>query len=303
MRHGFSNAMAMTLLAFSLAAIAGCRLPGWDGPISQSLVESRKLSRQGVAAMDRGQQGEAEKLLAKAVHACPSDLEARRNYAEVLWQRGARKEAIVEMEMVAKAVGEDPAFQVRMAEMYLGAGKTDKAAQSAQLALELDPKSASAWSIHGGVMQAAGQPQLALADYLHALSLDPHDRKILLEVAETYRITNQPDRALQALQTLADNYGPGEEPQQVLYLTGIAYMALGRNENAVESLRAAVGRDKPNSDLYCRLAEAELLAGHSREATAVAQQALAMQPQHGPSLELLQRIQVAQQPQRGSILQ
>jgi tetratricopeptide (TPR) repeat protein len=299
MRHGLFIPIALLLLAL----LAGCHLTGWDGPISQSLVESRKLSRQGVAAMDRGQQEQAEKLLAKAVHACPTDIEARRNYAEILWQRGAQKEAIAQMETAAKTVGEDAPFQVRLAEMYLAAGKMDKAAQSAQLALDLDPKLATAWAIHGGVMQASGQPQLALADYLHALSFDPQDRKSLLEVAELYRRLNQPDRALQTLQTLADNYGPGEEPQNVLYLTGIAYMALGRNDNAAESLRAAVLRDRPNSDLYCRLAEAELLAGHSREAAAAAQQALALQPQHQRSLELLQRIQVAQQPQRGSVLQ
>jgi tetratricopeptide (TPR) repeat protein len=266
------------------------------------LVDSRKLSREGVAAMERGQQQQAETLLAKAVHACPSDNEARRNYAEVLWQRGAQKEAIAQMETAAKTAKEDAGYGVRLAEMYLAAGKTEQATQQAQQALDLDPKSATAWAIRGGVMQAAGQPQQALAAYLRALSYDPHDRKILMEVAELHRQLNQPDRALQTLQTLADSYAPGEEPQNVLYLTGAAYQALGRYEEAVENLRAAVRCDKPNSDLLCRLAEAELLAGHSREAAAAAGQALAMQPRHQPSLELLQRIEVARQTQGERIL-
>ena len=37
---------------------------------------------------------------------------------------------------------------------------------------------------------------------------------------------NHPERALETLQSLADCYTPAEEPQQVLYLSGLAYLAL-----------------------------------------------------------------------------
>ena len=107
---------------------------------------------------------------------------------------------------------------------------------------------------------------------------------------------------MQTLQTLSDSYAPGEEPQNILYLTGAAYQALGRYNEAVEKMQTAVARGKPNSDLFCRLAEAELLAGRSREAAAAAGQALALQPQHRPSLELLERIDVAQQTQEERLL-
>jgi tetratricopeptide (TPR) repeat protein len=296
------SGLLITVPFLALAMLAGCRLPGWDAPISQSLVDCRKLSREGVAAMQQGQQKEAETLLAKAVHACPSDTEARRNYAEILWQRGAQQEAIAQMELGVKTAKEDAAFRVRLAEMYLAAGKSEQAARCAQQALELDPKSAAAWAIHGGVMQAAGQPQQALAAYLHALGFDPQDRRILFEVAELYRQLNQPDRALLTLQTLLESYSPGEEPQNVVYLAGAAYQALGRYDEAVESMKTAVARGKPNSDLLCRLAEAELLAGRNQEAAATVAQALALQPQHKSSRELYERIQLARQSQGERIL-
>ena len=70
--------------------LTGCRLPGWEGPVSRSLADCRRLSQQGVVALDRGQQEKAETLLAKAVAACPVDAEARRRYAEALWRRGAK---------------------------------------------------------------------------------------------------------------------------------------------------------------------------------------------------------------------
>jgi tetratricopeptide (TPR) repeat protein len=283
-------------LCIMLALLAGCRLPGRDGPIPQSLTESRKLSRQGVAAMERGQQQQAETLLAKAVKVCPSDPEARRNYAETLLMHGSQTEAIAQMEEVARKGCEDATFWTRLAEMYLAAGRPDAAGQSVQQALDLDPKLASAWAVRGRAMRATGQPRQALADYLRALGYAPGDSKILMEVAELYHQLDQPERALQTLQVLADSYAPGEEPQQVLYLTGLAYSALGRPADAVESFSAALIRDKPTPEILFRLGEAELLAGRQDEALNAVQQALAIDPKHQPSRELLTRIELARRP-------
>jgi tetratricopeptide (TPR) repeat protein len=146
-------------------------------------------------------------------------------------------------------------------------------------------------------MRASGQQRQALADYLRALGYAPGDNKILLEVAELYRQLDQPERALQTLQVLADSYAPGEEPQQVLYLTGLAYTALGRHGDAVDSFSAALLRDKPTPEILYRLGEAELLAGRIDEAANVAQQALVLDPQHKPSRELQNRIELARHPQ------
>jgi tetratricopeptide (TPR) repeat protein len=293
----------MVILGAVLALLAGCRLPGRDGPVSQSLAESRKLSRQGVAAMERGQQQQAETLLAQAVKVCPADPEARRNYAETLWLHGSSAEAIAQMEEVARGGGADAAFWTRLAEMYLAAGLTDAAGQSVQQALDLDPKLASAWAVRGGVMRASGQHRQALADYLRALGYAPADNKILLEVAELYHQLDQPERALQTLQVLADSYAPGEEPRQVLYLTGLAHTALGRHGDAVDSFSAALLRDKPTPEILYRLGEAELLAGRTDEAANVVQQALALDPQHKPSRELQNRIELARRPpEQGKML-
>ena len=207
---------------------AGCRLPGREGPVPQSLTDCRRLSQQGVAALDRGEQPKAEALLAQAVAACPVDAEARRHYAESLWRRGARQDAIAQLEEAGRLAGEDASLWARLAEMHLDNGQPELARQDAEQALKLDPKLPTAWAIRGGVHRAAGQPHEALADYLRALSYAPNDRAILQEIAELHRQLNQPERALQTLQTLADTYSPGEEPGQVLYLTGLAYVALGR---------------------------------------------------------------------------
>jgi tetratricopeptide (TPR) repeat protein len=268
-------------------------LPGRDSALSQSLVESRKLSREGVAAMERGQKQQAEELLSQAVKACPSDPEARRNYAETLWIHGSQAKAIAQMEEVERGGGEDAVFYARLAEMYLTVGQVEAAGRAARHALDLDPKLASAWAVRGGIVRASGQNRQALADYLRALGYAPGDNKILLEIAELYRQLDQPERALQTLQVLADSYAPGEEPQEVLYLTGLAYSALGRHDAAAVSFSTALMRDNPNPEILYRLGEAELNAGRPDEAYAVAQQALELDPKHQSSRELIGRIETA----------
>ena len=146
-------------------------------------------------------------------------------------------------------------------------------------------------------MRAAGDLRQALADYQRALGYVPYDQHVLLEVAELYRQMNQPQRALETLQNLADTYNtPAEEPQQVLYLMGLAYVALRRYDDGVESFAAAAARDSPPPEILYQLAQAQWLAGHAAEAAATAQRVLAMDPRHQPSRELLDRHGLANAP-------
>jgi len=287
----------LTVICLLAVLLSGCQVPGREGAVSRSLATCRQLSQQGVAALEREQVQQAETLLAKAVAACPVDPEARRHYAEALWRGGAVPEAITQLEEACRLASEDATLRVRLAEMHLVVGQLEPARQSAQQALDLNPKLPAAWAIRGRVMLAGGQPQEALADFHRALGYAPEDRQILLEVAELYRQLSWPQRALATLHSLADTYSPGEEPQQVLYLMGLAYTALGRYDDAVERLAAAAVRGAPTPEILSGLAEAELLAGHPAEAEAAAERALVLQPRHPASLELLDRLRMARQPQ------
>jgi tetratricopeptide (TPR) repeat protein len=287
----------MIVVSLAVAPLCGCRLPGHDGPAPRSLVECRRLSQQGVAALDRGRQQDAEALLAKAVAACPADAEARRHYAEALWRRGAQTEAIAQLEESGHLAGDDPLVWSRMAEMYLATGQLELAWKNADKAIDLDPHLPSAWAIRGGVFRLNRQPAEALTCYLRALGYAPKDRAILTEVADLHRQQNQPERSLQTLQSLADTYAPGDEPAQVELLLGQAYLALGRYDDAAESLSLAAKRGRPTVEMLCQLGEVQLAAGNPTEAAATAQRALALQPQDPRSRALFDRIQVARQPQ------
>lgn len=282
------------VVAIALGSLLpGCRLPGSEGPVSRSLAASRQFSQQGVAAMERRQWQEAEGLLLKAVEACPSDPDARRHYAQALWHRGARRSAVAQLEEAGKLAAEDASLHVLIAQMRLAMGDVPRARQSAQRAVSLDPKLSSAWAVRGRVMRAAGEPRQALADYHRALGLAPDDRTLPLDIAELYRQLDQPQRALATLDRLADTYPAGGEPQRTLFLQGAAYTALGRYDDAVESFSAAGIRDRPTPEILYRLGEAEWLAGHPAAAAAAAQEAIALDPEHRPSHELLGRIRLA----------
>ncbi|NQU24732.1 MAG: tetratricopeptide repeat protein [Candidatus Nealsonbacteria bacterium] len=297
MRHLSSLHLIAGALATVLAT--GCQLTGGSGPVSKSLATCRQLSQQGIAAAERGQMARAEKLLSQAVLTYPLDPESRRNYADVLWQQGTPKEAIEQMKEAARLADEDATIRVRLAEMYLATGQIDLARANANLAIDLDPKLPTAWAIRGDLARTQGDLDRALADYHHVLGYIPNDRRITLEIAEIYRHKNRPDRALATLQSLADSYPPGEEPPRVSHLLGNTLVALGRYDEGIENLAAAINRTGPTPELLCSLGEAELLAGRPAAAAAQVRQALALKPQHKPARQLLQRIELASRPVQG----
>src|SRR5437879_4277143 len=102
-----------------LAGLAGCCWSDRAGPVPASLLECRQLSSRGVSAMQRHEFAQAEELLAQAVDTYRLDPEARRQYAAVLWQRGARSEALAQLDRAIELAGDDSALLVRRAEWHL----------------------------------------------------------------------------------------------------------------------------------------------------------------------------------------
>ena len=274
----------------------GCVIPGIEGPVSRSLTASRQLSLRGVAAMEQGRDAEAQTLLAKAVKACPEDTEARRHYAESLWRCGRRDEAKVQLSAAAEALDEDPSLRVRVAQMHLETGQAKLALHNAEAAIDLNPKLADGWAVRGDVMLSAGQFEESLADYHRALGYAPNDRKILLQIARLYHQTNRPDRELATLQSLADSYSPGEEPQHVLRRLGAAMVAMGRYDDGIQTLTTALDRGNPTPEILYNLSEAEMSVGNLDRATLAAREALSIRPNHQPSRQILDRLETATRP-------
>ena len=288
-----AGSVSSLLLALPALLALGCRLSGNEGPVPESLATSRQLTQRGVAALEQGHPAQAKQALAEAVRTSPIDPDARRHYAEALWQSGNQGQAIVQMNEAVRLTPDDAVVRVRLAEMQLAAGDVDAARRNAAEAIDRNPKLPAAWAARARVMRALGQPRRALADCHRALALAPDDRDLLMMTAELYRHLNQPQRALGTLHTLADTYLPGEEPHDVLVLQGFAYVALGRYDDAVRAYQAALVHHPASAEVLAHLAEAERMAGRPADAAATARQALALEPDHRESLALLRQVETA----------
>jgi tetratricopeptide (TPR) repeat protein len=288
--------VAAALVGLQCLCTGGCQMFRHQGPVSKSVAESRQLSQRGLGAMERGDVDAAEKLLGDAVKACPTDIDARRQYAEALWQSGQRDRALAQIEQCLSQSPDDTSLMVRAGEMQLSLGSLDKALHFADQSLDIDPHEPRAWALRAHVEQNAGQFEQALADFHRALEFNHDDRQLLFETAELYRQLNRPQRALSTLTCLCETYAPGEEPQQVLYLQGLSLSALGRNDDAVDAFALALDHGPTTPELLARLADAQLAAGRQQEADQSVQRALAIDPNHAPSRALRERIDLAARP-------
>ena len=193
-------------------------------------------------------------LLERAVKSCPSDIDARRHYADVLWRRGERMEAVTQISEALRLSPGEVALCLDGGRMYMELGLLDDADRLADEAVAVAPGSAAAWHLRGQVAVARGRADEALADFHRALAIEPDDRDVLLDTAEVYRRLGRPQRSLATLAILGETYGPNQTPAHVLALEGMAQEALGRPHDALESYRQAVARGGTTPDLEARMA-------------------------------------------------
>jgi tetratricopeptide (TPR) repeat protein len=243
--------------------------------------------------METGQWNRAETLFSDAVTASPSDADARRNLAETLWQQGMQREAAVHIEA---AVRLDPLHGptiVRSGEILLALGAANKSMQRADQAIRLDPTLAGGWALRGRLYRQQGDLSRALADLQQSLRYSPRDPEVLTEVAEIQFQMGKSQNCLSTLHCLLDTYSAGEEPQEALWLEGLAYKQLGRYSEAMESLHAANLRGQPHPDLLYELAQVEQSAGQGDAAANSLRLALALDAAHEPSRVMLAQLQQA----------
>jgi len=304
MTHHPRNVLQIALIGCALIAIcaSGCASLRKQKLSSESMISCRQMSRDGVAAMEMGHWDKAHELLTDAVRTSPTNIDARRHLAEVLWRQGKRRDAVVQLEAAVRIDPRHAPTVVRSGEMLLGIGSIERAHRRAEEAIALDSSLAGAWALRGRIYRQKGDSVRALADMQQSLRYSPHTTKVLLEVAEIQFSLNRPQRSLTVLHHLLDVYAPGEEPQGVLWLEGLVYGALERPHDAVESLYAASLRGQPKAELFYHLAAAQNSAAQPAAATSSLHQALALDAGHHASQALLAQLQGPLSPGQGNVI-
>jgi len=284
-----TRAAAWCVILVLLPATVGCA--GFSRRLQpDDVVLARQIAQRGMDAVDAGNWQKAEQSFAQAVEVCPVDEQVQARYAEALWHRGARKDALEHMEEAVRLSGGEPELVVRLGEMHLETGDLQQASNAAERVTLSGRQLASAYRLRGDIRQRQGRLDGALADYHRALGVQPQYPEVQMAIARVYYQQGRPQRALSTLQALAGSYQSGEEPVALLYWEGLACKALNRPEQAVRHLSQAEGRGLQSADLLYNLAEARQMAGDLVAAQQTLQRAMELDPDHPDAQRLAQAI-------------
>ena len=288
-----------------VAVIPGCNLIPTRTSKKDMVAESRNLLREGLLLQERKEYQEAESRLAEAIALNAKDAEIRRSYAESLWHVGKKEDSVEQLsEALVLAGKRDTRILLSLSEKCYDLGHYATAVECAENAIDsADAKWASveenrlllsrAWVIRARVHRLNSEPEQALNDYHKAISLCPKDRELLAELATLQGEMGQPERALATWHSVSRLCPPDQEPQNVVFGRGEAYMAMRQYHLACDQFTLAKQQWPEDIRTYCRLAEAQLACGRTKEAAAVAQRAIEIAPDNPVCLAVRNQVQIA----------
>ncbi len=213
----------------------GCRILD-RGQRNQSLVSARQLSLRGTEAYQRDRIQDAELLFTQALTQSPYDERAHWGYANTLWKQGDKNKAIEHMAEAYRLSGRNPDYAVQLGEMHLEIGNQESAKQLALDVLSANRGHSNAWALLGDVHGKQADWSSALECYHHALILRSDFPKVQFAIAEIYRTTGRPERALATLDHMADLHVAVLDSPDHLLLRGLVYADLNRTREASELL-------------------------------------------------------------------
>jgi tetratricopeptide (TPR) repeat protein len=231
--------------------------------VAPEIADARRLCNEGLLAADREDLARAETLLARAVKSCPGDIDARRHYADVLWRRGERTEAVGQVAAALELSPADPGLCVEAGRMYLALGLLNDAERLGGEAVRLAPRSAESWRLRGQVALARGRFEDAVADFHRALAIAGDDRELLADTTRAYLALGRPRRALATLAILAEESGPDGLSGDLVALEARAQESLGRPDEAAAAWRRAIAAGDAPPEAAERLAALEAVAGEA----------------------------------------
>lgn len=127
-----------------LAAATVILLTATPFAYSADSVQSGKLTNQGYALLQSGDERSAIQYFAKAVTADPNNLTARRLYARAQLQSGCATECINQLRVVATVQALQPADLVMLGQACMSMSKTGEAEAHFNRAMKAEPANATA---------------------------------------------------------------------------------------------------------------------------------------------------------------
>jgi len=162
-----------------------------------------------------GRLEKAASLYSRALERNPSETAVRVSYADVLAELGRYRDAEAEYRRVLKTDPDNADAQRGVVNMLSRMGRTDEALRFAENIPKKDRAQISGLSTlkaqrfrdRAGEAEKAGNPQDAISLLREALTIDPNNPWIRLDLANLYRETGEPDKATQLVDNLLASEG------------------------------------------------------------------------------------------------
>ncbi len=120
-----------------------------------------------------GRYEEAEILLARCLELAPGFVEARANYAGVLYRANKPAEAVVQAERLLKTDPRNPAYRNMIAASLARVGESARAIEFYEGVLKDYPQQPKAWMSFGHTLKVVGRQDDSIAAYRKSISLMP----------------------------------------------------------------------------------------------------------------------------------
>ena len=221
--------------------------------------DGRAWHHAGVLAWQRGEHSLALERLDRAAPLMPRNAAVLSDRALVLLALGRTEDALKDLD---RAVALDPDLAeawISRGNAQFALGNHEAALRSFNRAVVLRPRDAAAWNNRCAAMLALDRAAEALASNDQALSITPDDPGVWANRTTTLLALNEPQRALEALETLAP---PGAETE---HRKGLALRRLGRPEAALACFDAAVAMAPGHAAAQYNRALMQLMLGQFEE--------------------------------------
>ncbi|HKW35643.1 MAG TPA: tetratricopeptide repeat protein [Candidatus Acidoferrum sp.] len=198
-------------------------------------------------------------------------------FAKVLITYGMNSEAkeVFEDEEANIAVHPSAAMAVKLGEGYLSLGLLDRAEQTFQLALTLQPGCAICDQNIADIAERQGNSEKALAYLVKAKQQEPENPQILFDFGKVCLQRNLLEDALPALEKAA-SLKPDYDP--FVYVLASAHVAKGNLTKAISLLSGLVRKHPQDSVLNYAIGAVYYLQGNYSEAESSLKQSLKTQP-------------------------
>ena len=154
-------------------------------------------------------------------------------------------------------------------------GRTDKALEDYDKAIELDPSYAKAYAARGVVFEKIGQVDKAIADFGKAIVLEPLDAQTYNNRGAIFEKMGQFNKAIADYDKVIDL---DPDKSQSYNNRGIVFEKMGQFDKAIANYDRAVGLNPSNADLYYNRGNAYDALGWFGKAIADYDKAIALNP-------------------------